>query len=101
MTHPSSYNVFSGCRIEIASQAPVEFIVKRQCSCHRRSPVQQQRENTAMATLEAAGLHAGELGLSLGRHFSLRDLVKWCRRMLVRWASRCCLAKPMSSSEHD
>lgn len=33
------------------------------------------------AALSAAGLRAGELGFSVGRHFSLRDLAKWCRRM--------------------
>lgn len=36
-----------------------------------------------MAALEAAGIRAGQLGQALGRHFSLRDLIKWCHRMQV------------------
>lgn len=44
-----------------------------------------------MAALEAAGLKAGQLGQALGRHFSLRDLIKWCHRMQVtlRLMHRC------------
>ena len=40
-------------------------------------------QSAAHAALEAAGLRSGELTLSLGRHFSLRDLIKWARRMQV------------------
>ncbi|EFJ44763.1 hypothetical protein VOLCADRAFT_121252, partial [Volvox carteri f. nagariensis] len=36
----------------------------------------------AEAALEAAGLKRGALTLHLGRHFSLRDVFKWCRRMM-------------------
>ena len=43
-----------------------------------------QRQAAALAALEAAGLRSGQLALSLGRYFSLRDVVKWCRRMQVR-----------------
>jgi midasin len=35
----------------------------------------------AAACLRASGLRPGELALQLQRHTSLRDLVKWCRRM--------------------
>lgn len=42
-------------------------------------------ENTVLdhlaALLEAAGIRRSELGLHVGRHLSLRDLVKWSRRM--------------------
>ena len=31
--------------------------------------------------LAAAGLRPGDLALHLSRHLSLRDAVKWCRRM--------------------
>lgn len=37
----------------------------------------------ADAAMEAAGLKRGALALHLGRHFSLRDVFKWCRRMMV------------------
>ena len=37
----------------------------------------------AVNVLAAAGVWPGELSLHLGRHFSLRDLFKWCRRMQV------------------
>lgn len=37
----------------------------------------------AEAALAAAGLRRGDLALHLGRHFSLRDVFKWCARMMV------------------
>ena len=43
-----------------------------------------QMQSAVHVALEAAGLRGGELSLSLGRHFSLRDLIKWARRMQVR-----------------
>ncbi|KXZ56433.1 hypothetical protein GPECTOR_1g386 [Gonium pectorale] len=50
---------------------------------------QQQREESrrgswhalAEEALEAAGVRRGDLALHLGRHFSLRDVFKWCDRM--------------------
>ena len=48
---------------------------------------QQQQEgadeaDSAVASaLATAELGVGGLGLGVGRHFSVRDLVKWCRRM--------------------
>lgn len=45
---------------------------------------QQEGEGVAeavAAALAAGGVRPGELGLSVGRHFSLRDLAKWCSRM--------------------
>jgi hypothetical protein len=59
-------------------------VAKQERSGYRRSSAQQQAQSAALATLEAVGLLGGELALALGRHFSLRDLVKWCRRMQVR-----------------
>ena len=50
----------------------------------RSGPEDLQRQSAALAAVQAAGLRPGELALSLGRHFSLRDLIKWCRRMQVR-----------------
>ncbi len=55
----------------------------------------------AEAALQAAGLKRGELALQLARHFSLRDLFKWCNRMQVgvnsrpttqqdAWCHQCC-----------
>jgi midasin len=45
----------------------------------------QQLGEAAAAALAAAGgaggAHGGALGLSVGRHFSIRDVLKWCRRM--------------------
>ena len=38
------------------------------------------------AALEGVGLRAGDAALHIGRHFSLRDLFKWCRRLEV-WLS--------------
>ena len=35
----------------------------------------------AQAALNSVGLRPGERGLMPGRHFSLRDMLKWCRRM--------------------
>jgi midasin len=32
---------------------------------------------------EAAGLCLGDTALHVGRHFSLRDVLKWCKRMKV------------------
>ncbi len=43
-----------------------------------------QRQSAVHAALEAAGIRGGELAQSLGRHFSLRDLIKWARRMQVQ-----------------
>ena len=43
------------------------------------------------AALAAAGVKRGELALHLGRHFSLRDVFKWCGRMVVSergWLAR-------------
>lgn len=45
----------------------------------------------AAAALQAAGIRAGDLALHLGRHFSLRDLFKWCRRMQVGPRLKLCL----------
>ena len=51
-------------------------------------------EGTAEAAARAGGVRTGDPGLHVGRHFSLRDLIKWCRRMQARWrglggAGRC------------
>ena len=35
----------------------------------------------ALSALAAAGIRPGDLSLSLGRHFSVRDLFKWAQRM--------------------
>ncbi|MEW5309894.1 MAG: hypothetical protein WDW38_001740 [Sanguina aurantia] len=35
----------------------------------------------AAVALDLGGLKAGDLAVHLGRHFSVRDLIKWCRRM--------------------
>lgn len=40
-------------------------------------------DSLARGALEAAGLHAGDAALHVGRYFSMRDLLKWCRRMQV------------------
>lgn len=37
----------------------------------------------AHAALEGAGLRAGDVALHVGRHFSMRDVLKWCQRMQV------------------
>ena len=43
----------------------------------------------ASRALSAAGVRPGSLALQLSRHFSVRDLFKWCSRMQVcvrgRW----------------
>ena len=38
----------------------------------------------AARALAAAGVRPGSLALQLSRHFSVRDLFKWCERMQVR-----------------
>lgn len=38
----------------------------------------------AVQALASAGLQTGSLALQLTRHFSVRDLFKWCDRMQVR-----------------
>lgn len=42
-------------------------------------------EGCAEAAARAGGVRPGDPGLHVGRHFSLRDLIKWCRRMQARW----------------
>ncbi|KAK9809153.1 hypothetical protein WJX72_010301 [[Myrmecia] bisecta] len=39
------------------------------------------RQTSISASMEAAGLRSGDTALHVGRHFSLRDLFKWCGRM--------------------
>ena len=34
--------------------------------------------------LAAGGVRAGDVALHVGRHFSIRDLIVWCKRMQVR-----------------
>ncbi|GAB4814206.1 hypothetical protein N2152v2_001252 [Parachlorella kessleri] len=62
-------------------------------SRHSSRPRPQQHEDTdggddsdaaeeaVAAALEAGGVRPGELGFAVGRHFSLRDLGKWCSRI--------------------
>ena len=46
---------------------------------------QQQLSEAVAAALAAAGISGGHgggaFGFSVGRHFSIRDVLKWCRRM--------------------
>lgn len=42
--------------------------------------------------MEAAGLREGDTALHVGRHFSLRDALKWARRMQVTPLRCICLA---------
>jgi hypothetical protein len=46
---------------------------------------QQQQGEAVEAALAAAGITSGHggfaFGFSVGRHFSIRDVLKWCRRM--------------------
>ena len=41
-------------------------------------------EAAVFAAARAGGVRTGDAGMHIGRHFSLRDLVKWCRRMQAR-----------------
>lgn len=51
----------------------------------------------AHAALNSAGLRAGDAALHVGRHFSMRDVLKWCRRMQVLLlSSTVCVAVPAS-----
>jgi len=47
-------------------------------------------EAAVAAAARARGVRAGEPGLHVGRHFSLRDLVKWCRRLQARAPPAAC-----------
>jgi len=47
-------------------------------------------EAAVAAAARAGGVRAGEPGLHVGRHFSLRDLVKWCRRLQARAPPAAC-----------
>ena len=40
-------------------------------------------EGTVHAAMHAAGLRIGDTVLHVGRYFSLRDAMKWARRMQV------------------
>ena len=42
--------------------------------------------------MNAAGLREGDTALHVGRHFSLRDALKWARRMQVTPLCSPCLA---------
>ena len=55
-------------------------------------------EGAVAAAAHAGGVRAGEPGLHVGRHFSLRDLVKWCRRLQARAAPAAC--RPLRSTLH-
>jgi midasin len=57
----------------------------------------------AAGCLRAAGVRPGELALQLQRHTSLRDLVKWCRRMAATHGALLALrpAAAASSSTND
>ncbi len=44
-------------------------------------------DSMAHAALHSAGLRAGDAALHVGRHFSMRDVLKWCRRMQVPLSS--------------
>ena len=35
------------------------------------------------AALTAGGVKAGDVSLHVGRHYSIRDLITWCKRMQV------------------
>ena len=35
------------------------------------------------AALAAGGVRPGDVALHVGRHFSIRDLIVWCKRMQV------------------
>ena len=49
-------------------------------------------EMSVRAAMDAAGLHEGDTALHVGRHFSLRDALKWARRMQVTPLRCMCLA---------
>lgn len=51
----------------------------------------------AAAALVSAGLRAGDMALHLGRHFSVRDLFKWCKRMQVSSAGLWLLSRRLTS----
>jgi midasin len=60
------------------------------------------QQHAAAAALAAAGLRPGELSLALGRHVSMRDLIKWCGRMSACHAgllARC--LKPVWASQQQ
>ena len=46
-------------------------------------PRQAPWDTSVRAAMAAAGLHTGDIALHVGRHFSLRDAMKWAQRMLV------------------
>ena len=50
------------------------------------------------AAMHAAGLRSGDTVLHVGRYFSLRDAMKWARRMQVPFSHPgthlCCLSCP-------
>lgn len=51
------------------------------------------------AAMAAAGVRPGGVGFSIGRHFSVRDLLKWCRRMEGLHSSL--LARSLKSSRAE
>lgn len=44
-------------------------------------------ERLVRGAMEAGGLRAGDAALHVGRHFSLRDLIKWSHRMQVFYSA--------------
>ena len=47
------------------------------------------------AALAAGGVRAGDVALHVGRHFSIRDLIVWCKRMQV-----CCCTLHLHLSDY-
>lgn len=56
----------------------------------RQQEEEDQQQEAVAAALAAGGLRGGELGFSVGRHLSLRDLAKWCARMATVGGRRAC-----------
>ncbi len=46
-------------------------------------PLQAPWDTSVRAAMTAAGLRTGDAALHIGRHFSLRDAMKWAQRMQV------------------
>ena len=73
ISHPVLYAVFKGTGSSSA-------YAKQVCCCVRR---ESQVEWTVSTALTAGGVKPGDVNLHVGRHYSIRDLMTWCKRMQV------------------
>lgn len=68
-------NIISLCSVVLAGPAMTWLHIMR-----REGGV----EWVVSAALAAGGVRVGDVGLHVGRHYSIRDLITWCNRMQVR-----------------